>query len=225
MNGMLLLLLIYNANITNQILRKNTSNKSIISTIANGGTMNYYSEMRFNNWVNRIEEANIDLDDADSLAVFDQMMEDFVVACLNVIRAVRERELTKKSATSELDGMSNILNREVSFEDPLKSDFFDFVREGLKTVVKAAKYCIEGKISKKSIPTLVKEAVEKERKGDFEGAFDAVARAGAKVFKGEKLPDNIEVPEDGMVLNWIDGIDAINTVMLLLEIDSSDEEL
>ncbi len=199
-------------------------NKSIITTIANDGTMNYYSETRFNNWVNRIREAELDLDDADSLAVFDQMMEDFVVACLNVIRAVKEREITKKNAISELEGMEGILNTEVNFEDPLKSDFFEFVREGLKTVVRAAKYCIEGKISKKDVQTLVKEAVEKERRGDFEGAFDAVARAGAKVFKGEKLPENIEVPEDGMVLNWIDGVDAINTVMLLLEIDSSDEE-
>jgi hypothetical protein len=187
--------------------------------------MNYYSETRFNNWVNRIREANVDIEDAESLAVFDQMMEDFVVACLNVIRATKEREITKKEALAELEEMEKILGKDVRFDDPFKNDFFDFVREGLKVVARAAKYCIEGKISRKDINALVKEAVEKERKGDFEGAFDTVARLGAKIFKGEKLPENIEVPEDGMVLNWIDGIDAINTVMLLLEIDSSDEEL
>ena len=201
-------------------------NKIIIISATDGETMNYYSETRFNNWINKIKEANVDFDDADSLVVFDQMMEDFVVACFNIIRAVREREITKKDALTELEGMEEILNTEVSFDDPFKSDFFDFVREGLRVVVKSAKYCVEGKISKKSINALIKEAVAKERKGDFEGAFDAIARVGAKVFKGERLPENIEVPEDGMVLNWVDGVDAINTVMLLMEIDSpSDEEI
>ncbi|AEA46826.1 DUF2150 family protein [Archaeoglobus veneficus] len=185
--------------------------------------MNYYSETRFNNWVNKIREANIDLDNAESLAVFDQMMEDLVVACLNVIRAVKERELTKKEAIQELNAMEQILMSDVSFDDTLKSDFFDFVREGLRVVVNAAKYCVEGKISKKNFNTLIKEAVEKEKKGDFEGAFDTIARMGAKVFKGEKLPEDIDVPEEGMVLNWIDGVDAINTVMLLIEIDASTE--
>jgi len=201
-------------------------NKNVIISATDGGTMNYYSETRFNNWVNKIREANVDLEDADSLVVFDQMMEDFVVACFNVIRAAKEREITKKDALAELERMEEILNTKVSFDDPFKSDFFDFVKEGLKVVVKSAKYCVEGKISKKSINALIKEAVAKERKGDFEGAFDTIARAGAKVFKGEKLPENVEVPEDGMVLNWVDGIDAINTVMLLMEIDSpSDEEI
>jgi len=184
--------------------------------------MNYYNETRFNNWINRIQEAEVDIEDAESLAVFDQMMDDFVVACLNIIRAVREREITKKEALSKLDEMEKILEKNVNFDDPFKTEFFDFVREGLKAVVKSAKYCLQGKISKKSPSSLIKEAVKKEKEGDFEGALDTIARLGAKVFKGEKLPENLEIP-DGMVLNWMDGIDAINTVMLLLEIDSSDE--
>ena len=184
----------------------------------------YYSEARFNNWVNRIKESNIDIEDADSLAVFDQMMEDFVVACLNVIRAVRERELTKKQAMEELDNMEKILLSEVDFSDPLKNDFFEFVRESLKVVVWSTRYYLERKISKKDFDALLKEAIKKEKEGNFEEAMKVVARMGAKIFNGEKLPDDLEMPEDGMVLNWLDGVDVINTVMILSEIDVPTEE-
>jgi len=183
----------------------------------------YYSETRFNNWVNRIKESNIDIEDAESLAVFDQMIEDFVVACLNVIRAVKERELTKKQAMEELDKIEKILLSEVDFSDPLKNDFFEFVRESLKAVVWSTKFYIDGKVSKKNFNALLKEAIKKEKEGDFEEAMKVVARMGAKIFKGERLPDDLEMPEDGLVLNWLDGIDAINTVMILSEIDAPEE--
>ena len=69
----------------------------------------------------------------------------------------------------------------------------------------------------------MKEAVKKETNGDIEGAFDAIARMGAKIFRGEKLPEDIEIPdEDLMIINWIDGVDAINTTMILSEIDAMD---
>jgi hypothetical protein len=182
--------------------------------------MNYYNETRFNNWINKIRESHIDIEDAESLAVFDQMMEDFVVACLNLISAVDEGELTKEQATEELKKMERILFSNIDFGDPFKNDFFEFAREGLRAVIYSAKLGIEGEMSKKTFKVLLKEAIQKEKKGDFEGAFKAVAKMGAKVFRGEKLPEDLEVPEDGFVLNWLDGIDAINTVMILSEIDA-----
>jgi hypothetical protein len=187
--------------------------------------MNYYGEERFNNWINQIKEANIDLNDADSLAVFDQMMEDFVVACMNIIRAVRNREITKKEALHELEGMEKLLMTNVDFKDPVKNDFFDFAREGLKIAVQSTKMQLQGKKTKKSFDTLLREAVTKEKEGDFDGAFMTIARMGVKVLQGERLPEDLELPEDGYVLNWLDGVDAINTVLILNEIDAPSEEL
>ncbi len=185
--------------------------------------MNYYSPERFSNWIKRIEESHVDFNDAESLAVFDRMVDDFVVACLNVIRAVKERELTKKDALKELESMEEILMSDVNFNDELKNELFEFIKEGIRAVISSARYCIQGRVSKKSFENLIKDALSREKKGDIEGAFDIVARMGAKVFKGEKLPEELPIPEDSVILNWIDGIDAINTVMLLMEIDSSED--
>ncbi|HID42729.1 MAG TPA: DUF2150 family protein [Archaeoglobaceae archaeon] len=188
--------------------------------------MEYYSENRYNNWINRIKEAKVDLDNPDSIAVFDQMMEDFVVACINILRAVKEREIKKEQAFEELEEMRRLISESVKFEDPFKTDLYDFAREGLKVAVESTKMKLEGKKTTKSFESLLKEALKKEKEGDFDGAFQVVARMGVKVLAGEKLPEDIELPEDGFVLNWLDGLDAINTAMILSEIDApSSEEL
>ncbi|MEM0022270.1 MAG: DUF2150 family protein, partial [Archaeoglobaceae archaeon] len=62
-----------------------------------------------------------------------------------------------------------------------------------------------------------------ERKGKLELAFDAIARIGVKVIKGEKIPE-VNLPEDGIVLSWIDGIDAISMIVELSKIDASQDE-
>ncbi len=185
--------------------------------------MSYYTPERFNNWLERIKETKIDINNAESLSVFDRMVDDFVVACLNILRAVKERELNKKDAFKELEEMKKLLTADVSFDDPIKNEFFDFVREGIKLIIHSAKYCLEGKTSKKSFQNLLKDALKKEQKGDLEGAFDIIARMGAKVFKGEKLPEDLQIPENSQILNWLDGVDAINTVIILTEIDTSEE--
>lgn len=184
---------------------------------------NYYSETRFNNWIVRIKETELVPEDPESLSVLDQMLEDFVVACVNIIRAVREREITKSDAAKELQEMEDIISSRIDLGDEFKNDVFEYLREAMRVIARSAVLALEGKISKKSFEALLKEAVQKETSGDIEGAFDAIARMGAKIFRGEKLPEDIEIPdEDLMIINWIDGVDAINTTMILSEIDSID---
>jgi len=37
------------------------------------------------------------------------------------------------------------------------------------------------------------------------------------------LPENLEITEDGFVINWLDGVEMIDMVVRLTEIDSGDE--
>ncbi len=186
--------------------------------------MEFYTEDRFRNWINKIAETEVDLERSESLNVFDQIVEDFTVACLNVIRALKDREITKKKALEELDYMGRLVLTSIDFGDDIKNELFEFTRESIKTILFSTKLFIEGKISKKSFEALLKEAVKKEKSGDLRGAFETVARMGAKVLKGEKLPENLELPEDGFVINWLDGVEMIDVVMRLAEIDSGDED-
>jgi len=183
--------------------------------------MEFYSEARLNNWIRKIEEAEINEEDASTLAVFDQMLEDMVIACISLTRAVNEREIKKADAIKELQKIFSIL-RDHDFKDDLKNDLYGFTLESIKAVLKSFQYYFEGKFSKKDFEKLVEDAVKKDKEGDYEASLDAIARMGAKVIKGEQLPE-LDVPEDSIILSWIDGIDAINSVFELSRIDASTE--
>jgi|Deesub1362A_J573_1020465.scaffolds.fasta_scaffold00053_150 hypothetical protein len=186
--------------------------------------MAFYTEDRLKNWVDRINEQKLDFDSAESFVVFDQMIEDFVVACMYVIRAVKNREITKKEALKELEEMAKLLDKKYRFNDQFKMDFFDFSRESMKTILASSTMYLQGKSSKKNFDSLLREAIKKEKEGDLNGAFELIAKMGVKILKGEKMPE-LDIPDDELlVLNWLDGIDAINTVVLLSEIDASEIE-
>ncbi len=184
--------------------------------------MEFYSEARLQNWLKKIEESEVSEEDASTFAVFDQMLEDVVIACLNIVRAVKEREIKKSDAVKEIDKILELMKIEHKFNDDLKNEVFQFTVESVKAALLSFRYYFDGKFSKKSFNSLLDEAVKKEKAGDYEAALDAVARMGAKVIKGESLPD-LEVPEDSVVLSWLDGIDAINAAIELSKIDAPAE--
>ena len=64
-----------------------------------------------------------------------------------------------------------------------------------------------------------------EKDSNINGAFENLAKMAAKVLKGEKLPEDFEIPdEDLLVIGWFDAVDAINTMQILREIDRGDED-
>ncbi|ADC65444.1 conserved hypothetical protein [Ferroglobus placidus DSM 10642] len=182
-----------------------------------------YDEKWFNNWIERIKSEEIDLDNVDTLEVFDKFLEDVVVACYNLLRAVKERELKKKEAEEELKKVKEMLEREIDLGDEIKNDLFTMTKESAKLVVRAAEIALSGKVSKKSFEKLLEEALRKEKEGKIEEAFEIIAMMGAKIFRNEKLPE-MEFPEESELLEYFDGLDAINTVILLSEIDAGESE-
>lgn len=185
--------------------------------------MEFYTEKRLQNWISKINETKVSENDPSSLVVFDQMLEDVIIACFSIVNAIKDREIKKSEALRELEKMKSMFNQEYRFESDLKQEIFDLTVESVRAVLASFEYYLEGKTSKKGIKELLKEAIESEKKGRFDLAFDAIARIGAKVIKGEKLPE-LNLPEDGIVLSWIDGIDAISMIVELSKIDASREK-
>ena len=184
--------------------------------------MEFYSETRYRNWLEKIKETQVREDDPSTLTVFDQILEDFVIACMNIVRAVRDREIKKTDALKEIEKISEIISQKQDFNSETKNDLFEFTIESIRAVLASFRTYFEGKASKKDFQSLLNEALKKEAQGDLEGAFDLIARMGAKVIKGEKLPE-LSFPDDSAVLSWLDGIDAINAVIELSEIDAPAE--
>lgn len=186
-------------------------------------SMEFYTKTRLLNWISKINETRVSETDPSSLIVFDQMLEDVIIACFSIINAVKNREIKKNEALKELEKMRNMFNKDYQFDSDLKQEIFGLTIESIKAVLASFEYYLEGKTSKKGVKELLKEAIENEKKGKLELAFDAIARIGVKVIKGEKIPE-VNLPEDGIVLSWIDGIDAISMIVELSKIDASQDE-
>jgi hypothetical protein len=179
--------------------------------------MEFYTHDRFKNWITRIEETEVKESDPRTFEVFDQFVEDFAIACLNLVRSVKGRILTKKEALDLLESTKRYFLTSIDFGDDLKNDFYEFVKESIKAIIQSTMFYLQGKFSKKDFDSLLREALGKERKGDYTGAFETVAKIGAKVLKGEELP---ELNAEGYVANWLDGIETINFVIKIRQIDS-----
>ncbi len=183
----------------------------------------FYTDARIRNWVERIKEENVDMDSGKGLEIFDKMLDDYIIACINLLKSVKSREITKSSARKMLEESISLLTKRYDLEDEIKNELLDITLENMGVVSKSLELVLDGRVSKKSFEKLLKDAIEREKNGDMEGAFEEIAKMGAKLLAGEKLPEDIEIPdEDLVVVGWLDAIDAINTVNLLAEIDRSE---
>ncbi len=183
----------------------------------------FYTEARIRNWIERIKEENVDIDSGDGLEIFDKMLDDYIIACINLLKSVKSREVTKSDAKKMLEESSPLLRKRYDAGDEIKNELLEITLENMDVVSRSLELVLDGKISKKSFEKLLKDAVEKEKNGDMEGALEEITKMGAKLLSGEKLPEDIEIPdEDLVVIGWLDAIDAINTVNLLTEIDRSE---
>ncbi|WP_346297629.1 DUF2150 family protein [Geoglobus acetivorans] len=185
----------------------------------------FYSKERLANWLERINSEEIDIETGKGIDVFDRMLEDYIIACRNLMRSIKAREITKKEAIALINESEKVLEKSFDFGDELKGELFEITKEQMKIVLEALKLVIEGKVSKKSFDKLLNEAFKKEHEGDIEGAFESVVKIAAKVLAGEEFPEDIEIPdEDLIVVGWLDAVDAINTINVLSEIDKSEIE-
>ncbi len=178
--------------------------------------MEYYSKDRFKNWIKRIEESEVKEDDPKSFDVFDQFVEDLAIACLKIVESVKNREMSKKKALEILEEMKRLFLTSVDFGNDLKNEVYEFVREGVKAIIQSTVFYLQNKVSKKDFEQLFKEAIESEKKGDLSSAFERIAKMGAKVLKGEELP---EFDADGFVASWLDGVETLATVVKIAKID------
>ena len=183
----------------------------------------FYTEDRIRNWIERIKEEKVDLDTGEGLEIFDKMLDDYIIACLNLLKSIKAREITRNEARRLVDDAKHILRKRYDAANEVKNELLEITLENMNVVTEGLEQALQGKVSRKSFEKLMKDAVEKEKSGDIQGAFEEMVRMGAKLLSGEKLPGDLEIPdEDLLVVGWLDAMDAINTVNLLAEIDRSE---
>ncbi len=195
----------------------------------------FYTQKRWENWLGRARESGFQIKESEEeagkeSAIFVNMVDDVILACLKVIARFDKSILSREKALDILAEIRDIVLSEV---EPISEDInlmIDSVQTSLMGAFIAFECYVMGDYDEGAdIAELVKSAIEAESSDNLELALDYTAQCGALVLKGKSLPEEVmaDLPY-GIVAEWLDGIDSISAAMVgsdsYKEFDEEDEE-
>ena len=179
----------------------------------------FYTHERWTNWIARVRESGFTLNDGldGSGEVFVCMEDDVILACLKIIAKYDKKILTGEDAALEFSGVRNVVLEEI---EPINDDI-DIMLSSLQTslvgVMAACEFYINGNYTEDAtIGDLIKVAINAETEEDIGLALYNIAKIGARIISNNlHLEDSaIENVPDGMVAEWLDGLDSLSAAML-----------
>ena len=90
----------------------------------------YYTEERWNNWLDRLREEDIDPDNEDSARLLLNLQDDTAIAVAKIVAEYDGGELGEEPALEELARVRDIVLSEVEFDDEEKLMLIDGVQIG-----------------------------------------------------------------------------------------------
>ncbi len=176
----------------------------------------FYTEERWQNWINKVKESGFKLEDEEKGAIFVYMEDDVVLACLKVIAKYDKNLISKDDALKYLNEIKEIVLKKI---EPVSEDIdmmLESVQLSLMGVFASCEcYAEKGFEKTKSFGKLIKSAAQAEEKENLGAALGCIAQIGANILAGGKLEEkDLEGVSEGLVAEWLDGIDSLNAAMV-----------
>ncbi len=175
----------------------------------------YYTEERWRNWIERIREEEIDPEDEDSARLLLNLQDDTAIAVAKIITDYEEGELGEDDALDELHDIQSIVLNEVDLDDEEKAMLLDGVQTSLMCVFYAGEeYIANGPADEGTIQEYIEAAADAESEEDLDTALGYCVQAGTLVIDGKELDLQLaENLEFGLVAEWVNGLDSLQTAM------------
>ncbi len=176
----------------------------------------FYTQERWHNWISKVKDSGFKIDDQQKGAVFVYMEDDIVLACLKIIAKYDKNAISQEDALRYLAEMKEIVLKKI---EPINEDIdmmIESVQLSLIGVFASCECYMEKAFEKtKSLDKLIKGAVEAEKEENMGAALNSIAQIGANILSGGKLKEkDIEEIPEGLVGEWLDGIDSISAAMV-----------
>ena len=175
----------------------------------------YYSEDRWQNWIGRIKEEEIDPEDEDSARLLLNLQDDVAIAIAKIVTDYDDDVLDGEGALEELSDIHGIVLAEIDFESEEKELLIDGVQTSLICVFYAAEeYIANGPAEEGTVEEYVLEAGSAEAEENLDAAVALCAHAGTLIIAGESLDISVtEEIEYGLVTEWVNGLDSLQSAM------------
>ena len=186
----------------------------------------FYTEDRWQNWIGRVAEEELDPENEDSARLLLNLQDDAAIAVAKIISAYEDDRLDEEEAIDELAGIRDIVLDDVDLEDEEKRMLVDGVQTSLVCVFYAAEeFIAAGPAEDGTVEEYVHAAADAEANEDLDAALGYLVQAGTRIIDGDEL--DIALVEDleyGLVSEWVNGLDSLQSAMSDPEVVEADEE-
>ncbi|MFB6112739.1 MAG: DUF2150 family protein [Halodesulfurarchaeum sp.] len=175
----------------------------------------FYSEERWENWLDRLREEDIDPEDEESARLLLNLQDDVAIAVAKIITAYQDNEVEESVALEELSDIRDIVLDDPGIDDAETEMLVDGVQTSLVCVFYSTeRYLASGVADDATIEEYIENAAEAEAEDDLDAALGFAAAAGTRVIDGDEF--DIEVTEDleyGLVTEWVNGLDSLREAL------------
>ena len=176
----------------------------------------FYSEDRWQNWLSRIDDEELDPEDEDSARLLLNLQDDAAIAIAKIVAAHDDGELDAEAAIDEIGTVREIVLSEPELDDEEKAMLVEGVQTSLVCVfVAAEEYLTNGPADgEATVEEYVFAAADAEAEEDLDAALGFVAQAGTRIIDGEELDISVaEELEYGLVTEWVNGLDSLQNAL------------
>ncbi|WP_416840663.1 DUF2150 family protein [Haloferax sp. DFSO52] len=176
----------------------------------------YYSPERWQNWLTRVEEEDLDLESEETGRLLMNIQNDAAIALAKILAAYDDGTLDEEGALDELATVHDIVMAEAEFESENEEGeiLIGSVQTSLTCAFFAAEeYIVAGPSElEDDVEAYVLAAADAEANDDLDAALGYIVQMGTNVIDGEDL--DISVLDDiefGLVTEWVDGIESLKS--------------
>jgi Uncharacterized protein conserved in archaea len=185
----------------------------------------FYSDERWENWLDRLRDEEIDPEDEDSARLLLNLQDDVAIAVAKILTAFDDGVIDEERAMDELVDIRDVVLADPEIDDEDTLMLVDGVQTSLVCVFYSAeRYVAEGPIDEGSIDQHVRHAAEAEAEEDLDAALGHASAAGTLMIDGAALDMVLTEEIDyGLVTEWVNGLDSLQEALADPEVIEEDE--
>ena len=172
----------------------------------------FYSEDRWQNWLTRVEDEELDPESEDFARLYFNLQNDTTIAIAKVISAAKDGRVDEETTLEKLEFINEVVMAEPEFDGEEALLLIDSVQTSLVPVFYAAEeYIIGGPVEEYSVEECIDAAIEVATdEEDVDAALAYLVEAGTQIIDGAEF-DGTEVDEieSWIVSEWLNGLDSL----------------
>jgi hypothetical protein len=174
----------------------------------------FYTEERWQNWIDRLREEDLDLENEDSARLLMNLQEDTAIAVAKIVEAYEDGDIDENRAQRELTEMQETVLSEAPLEDEEKAMLVESVQMSLEVVFYAAQEYVAAGAGEGEVEEYIHAAADAEAEEEIDAAIGYLVQAGTLVLDGADLDVSIvDEMEYGLVAEWVNGLDSLQNAL------------